>query len=144
MKDFLFPLPYESKAFSVFLLVLRISLGLLLVIHGLEKIYNYTSLCFTFPDPIGIGKEISLLFVIFGELFCAIAFILGALYRLCMIPILIIMTTAFFHIHGGNLAGGELALVYLILFVLMYVAGPGKYSVDAAISYHIHKDLEDY
>ena len=144
MKDFLFPLPNESKASSFFLLALRIVLGLLLVSHGLDKLYNYTSLCFTFPDPVGIGKELSLLFAIFGELFCSIAFVFGALYRLCMIPMIVIMAIAFFHIHGGSLAGGELALSYLILFVLMYVAGPGKYSIDAIISYHINKDLEDY
>lgn len=144
MKDFLFPLPNESKAYSLFLLALRIIFGLLLIGHGLEKIYNYTSLCFTFPDPTGIGKEITLLFVIFGELFCAISFLFGALYRLCMIPMIIIMATAFFHIHEGSLAQGELSLAYLILFVLMYVAGPGKYSIDAIISYHINNDMEDY
>ena len=86
MKKILFPSPTESKGFSLFLLCLRILFGLMLMFHGLEKLYNYTELCYTFPDPTGIGSEISLLFVIFAELMCSAAIILGALFRLSMIP----------------------------------------------------------
>lgn len=60
MKDFLFPQPTDSKGFSLLLLCLRILFGILLIVHGLDKLYNYTALCFTFPDPIaqicGRGK----------------------------------------------------------------------------------------
>lgn len=143
MKNFLFPLPPTSKAYSLFLLALRILFGILLMRHGIEKLYNYTSLCFTFPDPIGYGKELALIFVIITEMCCALAFIFGALYRLCMIPIIIVMATAFFYVHGSNLAQGELAFSYLVLFILMYIAGPGRYSVDASISYHLHKHDDD-
>ena len=65
------------------------------------------------------------------------------LYRLCMIPMIIVMATAFFYIHGGSVANGELAFSYLLLFILMYIAGPGRYSVDAIISYHLNKDEDD-
>ncbi len=143
MKNFLFPLPPASKAYSLFLLALRILFGLLLMRHGIEKLYNYTSLCFTFPDPIGFGKDLALIFVIFTELCCALAFMFGVLYRLCLIPMIVVMATAFFYIHGSSVAQGELALSYLLLFILMYIAGPGRYSVDAVISYHLHKDDDD-
>ena len=79
MKDFLFPQPTDSKGFSLLLLCLRIFFGLMLTMHGLEKLYNYTELCYTFPDPTGIGSEITLLFVIFAEMVCSVAFIFGAL-----------------------------------------------------------------
>lgn len=145
MKDFLFPKPSESKAYATLLLVLRIFFGLMLITHGLDKLFHYTELCYTFPDPIGMGKEISLLFAIFGELFCSVAFIFGALYRLSMIPILIVIAFAFFNIHEGSINQGELAFVYMIVLVLMYVAGPGKYSVDAKIYQYLHqKDYENY
>lgn len=140
MKDFLFPQPTESKGFSILLLALRIFFGLMLSSHGVAKLYNYTELCYAFPDPTGIGSEITLLFVIFGEIFCAIAFIFGALYRLSMIPMLIVMGTAFFYIHHGSMEQGELSFVYLVVFVIMYITGPGKYSVDAMIYHYIHKD----
>lgn len=144
MKNFLFPYPPQSKAYSLFLLALRIVFGLLLIRHGIEKFINYTDLCFTFPDPIGYGKDLALILVIFAELCCGLAFMLGLLYRLTMIPIIIVMGTAFFYIHEGNIASGELAFSYLILFIIMYIAGPGKYSVDAIINKHLHKDEEEW
>ena len=144
MKNLLFPIPPNSKAYSLFILALRIVFGLLLIRHGIEKLANYTDLCFTFPDPLGLGKDLALLFTIFAELCCGMAFIFGILYRICMIPMIIVMGTAFFYVHGGNIAAGELALSYLILFTLMYVAGPGKYSVDAIISKYLNKDEADW
>jgi putative oxidoreductase len=117
----------------------------MLMLHGLEKVYNYTELCFVFPDPIHIGSEISLLFVIFAEILCSIFFIIGALYRIMMIPMVIIMLVAFFHIHEGSIVEGELAFIYLLMFILMYISGPGQYSIDAKIYEYIHcKDDDVY
>ena len=145
MKKFLFPQPTESKSFSLLLLALRLFFGMMFMLHGFEKLFNYTELCYVFPDPTGIGSEISLLFVIFAELMCSAAFIFGALFRLCMIPMLIIMLVAFFHIHGGSIFQGELSLIYLIVFFIMYITGPGAYSIDAKIYEYLHaKDYDEY
>ena len=138
MKDFLFPQPTDSKSLSLFLLIFRVFFGLMLLMHGIEKLYNYTELCFVFPDPTGIGSEISLLFVICAEVLCSLAFIFGALYRLVLIPMAAVMATAFFHIHGGSIAQGELALIYLVVFVVLYIYGPGEYSIDAKIHQRLH------
>ena len=143
MKDFLFPQPTESKGFSFLLLCLRLFFGLMLLLHGLEKVYNYTELCFVFPDPMNIGSEISLLFVIFAEMLCSIFFIIGALVRLSMIPMLITLAVAFFHVHNGSIMQGELAFIYLIVFIMMYVSGPGEYSVDARIYEYLHSKDDD-
>ena len=145
MKDFLFPQPTDSKGFSLLLLCLRIFFGLMLTMHGLEKLYNYTELCYTFPDPTGIGSEITLLFVIFAEMMCSVAFIFGALYRLSMIPMIGVMAVAFIHIHEASIVQGELAFIYLIVFIMMYITGPGQYSIDAKIYEYLHaKDYEAY
>lgn len=145
MKDFLFPQPTDSKGFSLLLLCLRIFFGLMLTMHGLEKLYNYTELCYTFPDPTGIGSEITLLFVIFAEMMCSVAFIFGALYRLSMIPMLGVMAVAFIHIHEASIVQGELAFIYLIVLIMMYITGPGQYSIDAKIYEYLHaKDYEAY
>ena len=116
----------------------------MLMTHGLEKLGNFIELSFTFPDPMGVGKTLSLSLVIFGELCCSLAFILGFLYRLCMIPMIIVMGTAFFYIHEGSIGNGELAFIYLIVLVLMYIAGPGKYSIDAAIYNRMYKEETEY
>ena len=145
MKDFLFPQPTESKGFSLLLLCLRLLFGILLIIHGFDKVYSYTALCFTFPDPIGIGHEISLLFAIFAEILCSLALIFGALFRLSMLPILAMLIVAFFHIHQASIIQGELAFLYLMVLILMYIAGPGQYSIDAKIYKHLHaNDYESY
>lgn len=144
MTTFLFPKPDFSKGHSLFLLALRIFFGIMLMTHGLYKLANYAEFNLTFADPIGMGQQLTLLFVIFGELCCSITFIIGFLYRLCMIPMIIVMGGAFFYAHGGNIAEGELAFVYLITLVLMYIAGPGKYSVDAAIYNHFRKKEDSY
>lgn len=140
MTNFLFPKPVASKGYSLLLLALRILFGILFMTHGISKILNYTELCFTFPDPIGIGKEVSLVLAIFGELFCSIAFLFGALYRLFTIPMIIVMVVAFFHIHQGDMAQGELAFLYLMVFIIMYISGPGKYAIDTLVYNYLHKD----
>ena len=77
----------------------------------------------------------SLGLAIFGELFCSIGFIFGALYRLAMIPMIFTMGVAFFVIHGNDpFSLKELAFVYLVVFILMYIAGPGKFSLDRLIA----------
>ena len=123
---FLFPLKPDSAGASLFLLILRISFGLLLMNHGIQKWSNFQELSTSFPDPLGLGSPLSLA--------CSMAFIIGFLYRLAMIPMIFTMVIAFFVIHANDVfAMKELALVYLIIFVLMYISGPGKYSVDYVI-----------
>jgi putative oxidoreductase len=41
---------------------------------------------------------------------------------------------AFFIIHSGDpLSAKEPALMYLTIFCLLYITGPGKYSIDAIL-----------
>ena len=131
---FLFPLKPDSAGASLFLLILRISFGLLLMNHGIQKWSNFQELSTSFPDPLGLGSPLSLGLAVFAELACSMAFIIGFLYRLAMIPMIFTMVIAFFVIHANDIfAMKELALVYLIIFVLMYISGPRKYSVDYVI-----------
>lgn len=132
---FLFPAKPDDPKISWCLLAVRIFFGLLLMNHGVQKWGNYHELSATFPDPIGLGSSISLILAIFAELICSIGFILGLLYRLALIPMILMMATAFFIIHGSDaFAMKELALVYLFVFILMYITGPGKYSIDRILA----------
>ncbi|WP_455620651.1 DoxX family protein, partial [Parabacteroides sp.] len=50
------------------------------------------------------------------------------------------MGMAFFVIHGNDpFAVKELAFIYLVVFVLMYITGPGKFSIDHVISSALYK-----
>lgn len=132
--NFLFPTrPNETKV-SMFLLAVRIIFGILLMTHGLQKWSNFQELSTAFPDPIGLGGPLSLGLAIFGELICSIAFIIGFVYRLAMIPMIATMLVAFFVIHASDaFAVKELAFIYLVVFILMYIAGPGRFSIDYII-----------
>ncbi len=128
-RKFLFTSYSDSKS-SFLLLISRLVFGLLLMTHGWVKYTHFSEMSASFPDPFGIGSAPSLMLVIFAELFCSIAFIFGFLFRLSSIPLIINMGVAFFSTHGARLAEGELAFIYLVIFILIYVAGPGKYSID--------------
>ncbi len=92
---FLFPLQPLDKRFSIFLLVFRILFGVLLMIHGIQKLTHFTTLQSGFPDPLGVGDTASLCLAIFGEVACSLGFILGAFYRLALIPMMFTLIMAF-------------------------------------------------
>lgn len=128
---FLFPSKPNDTGISLLLLVVRVIFGLLLLSHGMQKWTNFSELATQFPDPLGLGSEISLGLAIFAEVFCSIGFIFGVLYRLALIPMIFTMCIAFFVIHGQDpFQVKELAFVYLVVFVIMFIAGAGKFSID--------------
>lgn len=132
---FLFPSKPDDMRISLYLLAIRIFFGLLLMNHGVQKWGNYQDLSSTFPDPLGLGSHLSLILAIFAEVACSIGFILGLFYRLALIPMILTVGIAFFVIHGGDaFAAKELALIYLFVFILMYIIGPGRYSLDRILS----------
>lgn len=137
---FLFPRWADHAAFSRFLLAARIIFGLLMLSHGVQKWSNFSAMTTQFPDVIGLGSETSLCLVIFAEVFCSVAVIFGFLFRLSLIPVIITLMVAFIAAHGASFAqGGELAFAYLMVFVLLYVAGPGRYSLDNVIARKVGK-----
>ena len=131
----LFPSKEQSNQTALLLLVSRVIFAFLLATHGFQKLQGFEAMAGQFPDPLGLGSEISLALAIFGELVCAIAVIFGLLTRLALIPMAFTMFIAFFVAHGGSTAnGGELALVYLLIYVLLFFAGSGKYSIDGVLA----------
>ncbi len=125
----------DNKA-SLGLLILRLVSGLTMAFnHGLGKMENYSKAVDSFPDPFGIGSQLSLILAIFGELFCGVLVAVGFATRFTVIPLIITMATAFFIIHGGDAFGDrEMSFIYLAMYLVIFLVGPGKYSVDKLIS----------
>lgn len=141
--QFMFPNHFRGKGISLLILAFRIFLGVMIFNHGLSKLYNFEQLSFTFPDVFGLGSYTSLMLVIFIEFCCSLFLMFGLLVRITVIPLMISLAVAFFDVHNAQLPEGELSLVYLVLVVLLYFMGPGRYSLDYLIDRRLKKDVAD-
>jgi len=119
------------------LLLLRVALSLqMLVAHGWGKLSAFSDLKAKFPDPLGVGSSTSLALAVAGEVLCPCLLVLGLFSRLAAVGATITMAVAFFAVHRGKLIGdgnGELAFLYLIGFMVLVLAGPGRFAMDSGI-----------
>ena len=130
----LFSEPISSSTKSLVLLLARVIFGFLFLSHGIAKLHAYANAPELFLDPIGLGSTLSLWLVLFAEILCTTGFILGALFRLCLIPMIFTMCIALFVIHASDPLGvKELSMMYLAIFALLYITGPGRYSIDGIL-----------
>ncbi len=141
MKEFfLFGKAQNNSLLSSALLLLRVAVGILMMTHGWGKLSNFSAISESFPDPIGVGSQMSLMLAVAAEFFGSILLIFGFLTRLVVIPLAFTMAIAFFVIHAADpLQVKELALFYLIIYVFLFMSGPGEYSLDNFLSKYIGK-----
>ncbi|MBZ4188322.1 DoxX family protein [Niabella beijingensis] len=126
---------YRDNHVALGILLLRVVTGCTMAAHGLKKLTGFNAMAAKgFADPFHIGVKASLSLTIFAEFFCALFIVLGLLTRLATLPLIVCMCVALFIAHDGKIFGdGELAAVYLAVFLTLFIIGPGKYSVDKAI-----------
>lgn len=101
---------------------------------------NFNELSETYPSVLGFGSYMTLMVSIFCEFCCSLFLIAGLMVRITVIPMIVAMAVAFFDVHDGMMPEGELALIYLIMFLILYVTGPGRYSVDYLIDKKIRQE----
>ena len=113
------------------LAILRIGFSGLLLTHGIPKIERLFAETIEFPDPLGVGAATSLTLAVIGEVIAPIFVLLGFRTKLATIPVMVTMGVAAFVVHASDPLGTkEKALLYLLGFLVIYLAGPGKYSID--------------
>jgi len=113
------------------LLILRISSGGLMLTHGIPKINMLFASPIQFADPFGFGPTLSLIFALIGEVVAPILIIIGFKTKIATIPSIITMFVAVFIVHANDdLGTKEKALLFLTTFVVILLAGAGKYSID--------------
>ena len=138
--NFLFPQHFRGKGVSLLILVMRVIFGILFFTHGLDKMMNFNSLVDAYPSVLGFGSYMTLMVAIFCEFCCSLFLIAGLLVRIMVLPMIVAMGVAFFDIHDALFPQGELSLIYLVVFVLLYFVGPGKYSLDYLIDMKFQKE----
>lgn len=125
---------YQSLNTDIAALLLRLIFGGLFVYYGYTKLMSFNQILPIFKDVIGIGSRTSLVLVIFAEFFCGMLVMVGFLTRITVIPIFITMAVAFFIAHANDpFQMKNLSFVYLLLSVVVFVLGSGKFSIDKLI-----------
>lgn len=116
------------------LLLLRVWLGgSLLWLHGLGKIPRLMADEVRFASVAGLSPTVSLALAVVGEVIAPVLLIVGLGARWAALLSAATMLGAFVVGHGMALSGersGELAFIFLAGFVALFLAGPGRFSLD--------------
>ena len=125
-------LEFIASSPDVGLLLLRLWLGVsMLYLHGWEKLMNLFAGKTSFLDPLGIGEMPSLICTVLAEAICSVLLIIGLWTRWAAVILAFTMGVAFFIVNGANPKGnGELAWLYFGAYLVLFVTGAGKFSVD--------------
>jgi putative oxidoreductase len=125
------------------LLALRlIAVTSLLLKHGLEKTIGFSqmyAMTAAHPmDPIGIGPLPTLLYAAFADGICTVLMIFGFATRWAAAFSFINIAVAWAFVHHFQFFGhegdhGELIVLYMAVMIALFVAGAGKYSIDARL-----------
>lgn len=127
----LFSTGYNAKSTDIALLIARVGIALLMFTHGIPKIAKLSETPVQFMDFLGLGATISLCLAIFGEVICSLFIMLGIGTRLAVIPPVITMLVAVFHVHLSDpFVKQEMGLHYLLTYVVLFIMGSGRYSLD--------------
>ena len=121
-----------NKSFSdLGLLILRIGFAGMMLTHGIPKINMLFESPIKFADPFGVGETATLILDLIGEVVAPIFILIGYKTQLASIPSIITMFVAAFVIHAADPFGvKEKALLFLVGFLVIFLMGAGKYSID--------------
>jgi putative oxidoreductase len=145
MKKILFDCGSRDPLVAPGLLVLRLGVGLMMLIgHGLPKLRTFAEKkdAFYVPDflPLSLmSPPVSLMAIIVAEVLFSAFLVLGLMTRLSAFVLGFAMVVAAFGRHATDpffFAGGpakELALMYLLIYLVLLLAGSGKWSLDSVI-----------
>ncbi len=115
------------------LLILRLTVAGTMLTHGIPKLQKIMANDWSFGDPLGLGTDVSLILAVFAEVGCSLLLLVGFMTRLATLPLLFTMAVAIIFVHGGAGFGKqELPLLYALIYLTLFVTGPGRYSIDGS------------
>lgn len=132
---FLFSTKSNNSLNNLWLLIYRVALSAFMLTHGIPKLERLLSGSGgSFPDPLGVGSNLSLILTVFGEVVAPVLVMVGFSTRLSAVPVAFAMAVAAFVVHGADpFARKELALLFLLGFITIIVMGGGRYSLDTLL-----------
>ena len=131
----IFGINQGAASVDVALLVLRVTIGILMLKHGIPKVKKLLS-----PEPIhffstfGLSERNSLIAAAFVEVFFSSLLILGLGTQLTVIPLLFTMIIAAFHtLKSQPYDKKEVPILFLLIYITILFSGSGKFSLDYVI-----------
>lgn len=121
---------------DAFLALVRITVGFAMLTHGFPKLQTLLEGGdIQFYNFLGLGASFSLGCAVFAEFVCSIFLILGLFSRWATFFLAFTMFIAAFFVHGEDpFAKQEMSILYLLVYALLFIFGPGKYSIDFLIT----------
>ncbi|MUV02987.1 DoxX family membrane protein [Flavobacterium rakeshii] len=120
---------------SLGLLFFRIAVSIeLILVHGLKKLGVGVSTAEVVPNPLHLPEALNQVFATTANVILPLFVIFGIVTRLAVVPILAVTLTGYFVVHGGSpLPERDIPFMYSISFLLLFITGPGKYSIDSLL-----------
>lgn len=127
----------SSTDSGLFVLRLIVCLSLFLK-HGTEKLFGFSQMSAHFPNILHLGV-FGLVFATLGDGICSLLIVLGLATRWASLICFVNIFAAWAFVHhflffGRGADHGELIVLYLAAFLAIFIAGPGRFSVDALLS----------
>lgn len=129
-------------------LFIRLFVGVMFMQFGIRQLVNFHELENTFPTVLGMSSATCLILMIVIELVCSLFIMVGFLTRLSTVPPLVSMFLAEYYIIHDMLGDlelfgldsvdpGYLPIMFIGIYTFIWLAGPGRISLDYFISLRI-------
>ncbi|MBR5532507.1 MAG: DoxX family protein [Bacteroidales bacterium] len=128
-------LKYSFKAeVNIAILFLRVFVGIMMMTHAIDKIENFSNIAEGFPTPFGINAWVGLTLITIVEFACSVMLIVGFFTRLAAFILMLgMVTAAFFTFPEFILKQSELAMMYLAVYIVLFITGGGRFTIDQFI-----------
>ena len=125
-----------ANYFHFTMLLFRVLVSLeLMAVHGLKKIGIGVNVAEIVPNPLHLPDAFNNGFAIGANLIAPFFIMLGLLTRITILPVLAVTLTGYFVLHWNDaLLVKDVPFIYSVVFMLIWVLGPGKYSLDYLIN----------
>jgi putative oxidoreductase len=132
--------PYPAhRVFDTGMLILRVAASLeIAIVHGFKKIGVGVAQAENIPNPLHLPQAFNDAFATSANIIFPFFVLTGLFTRLATLPTLAVTLTGYFVVHWHDaLLEKDTPFIYSLIFLIILILGPGKYSLDNSI----HKKL---
>lgn len=125
--------PFPSyRMFNICMLFFRMAVCLeIIFVHGFKKLGIGVADAEKIPNPLHLPEIFNNAFAVSANIFFPFLVMIGLCTRISTLPTLAVTLTGYFVLHWNDAALiKDTPYIYSIIFLLILVLGPGKYSFD--------------